>query len=98
MIINICTDAQELGIKAAELAAKIINLVIDEKGGARMAVSTGSSQFETLQSLTQHNIDWKKVEIFHLDEYIGLPVTHPASFRKYLYERFINKINPGSLS
>lgn len=92
MVINICSDAQELGRKAAGLASKIINQAIAEKGEARIAVSTGSSQFETLQSLIQNRIEWQKVEIFHLDEYIGLPVTHPASFRKYLYERFINHI------
>ena len=57
-----------------------------------MVVSTGSSQFEMFQSLIRENVDWARVEIFHLDEYIGLPVTHIASFRKYLYERFINHV------
>lgn len=92
MVIDISTDAPELGKKAAALAALKINDAIGRNGEARIAVSTGSSQFETLQSLLQERIDWGKVEIFHLDEYIGLPVTHPASFRKYLYERFINHI------
>lgn len=92
MIINISVDAQELGSKAAHLAALKINHAIDVKGEARIVVSTGSSQFETLKSLVAHDINWQKVEVFHLDEYIGLPVTHPASFRKYLYERFINLI------
>lgn len=92
MIINISADALELGQRAAVLAAAKINNAIAEKGEARMVVSTGSSQFETLQSLLKEKIDWGKVEVFHLDEYIGLPVTHPASFRKYLYERFINHI------
>lgn len=93
MIINISVDAQELGSKAAQFAALKINHAIDSNGEARIMVSTGSSQFETLQSLVSHKIDWSKVEIFHLDEYIGLPLTHPASFRKYLYERFINHIS-----
>jgi glucosamine-6-phosphate deaminase len=57
-----------------------------------MVVSTGSSQFEMFRALVKENIDWTKVEIFHLDEYIGLPVTHKASFRKYLYERFISLV------
>jgi glucosamine-6-phosphate deaminase len=92
MIINISADALELGQQAAVLAAAKINDAIAEKGEARIMVSTGSSQFETLQSLLNEKIDWGKVEVFHLDEYIGLPVTHPASFRKYLYERFINHI------
>jgi len=57
-----------------------------------MVVSTGSSQFEMFQALIQEEVDWTKVTVFHLDEYIGLPVTHNASFRKYLYERFINLV------
>jgi glucosamine-6-phosphate deaminase len=92
MIINICNDASELGLKAACFTARKLNEAIERKGEARMVVSTGSSQFETLQALLKEDIDWSKVGIFHLDEYIGLPVTHKASFRKYLYERFINHI------
>jgi glucosamine-6-phosphate deaminase len=92
MIINISKNASALGTEAALFAAGRIKEEIRKKGEARMVVSTGNSQFETLQALLKHDIDWGKVEIFHLDEYIGLPVTHPASFRKYLYERFINHI------
>jgi glucosamine-6-phosphate deaminase len=92
MIINISADALELGQHAAVLAAAKINGAIAEKGEARIMVSTGSSQFETLQSLLKEKVDWGKVDVFHLDEYIGLPVSHPASFRKYLYDRFINHI------
>lgn len=92
MIINISPTALELGQRAAHFAAFKLKEAIKEKGEARMVVSTGSSQFETLQSLLTEKVEWEKVEVFHLDEYIGLPVTHIASFRKYLYERFINKI------
>ena len=92
MIINICENAAELGLMASHLAAEKLNDAIRNKGEARMVVSTGSSQFETFQSLLNEMVAWENVEIFHLDEYIGLPVTHPASFRKYLYERFINHI------
>jgi glucosamine-6-phosphate deaminase len=92
MVIHICNDAAELGLKAARFVSKKLNEAIELNGEARMVVSTGSSQFETLQSLLNENVDWEKVEIFHLDEYIGLPATHKASFRKYLYERFINHI------
>jgi glucosamine-6-phosphate deaminase len=92
MIINISADAAELGLQAAQFAAEKLNGAIEQNGEARMVVSTGSSQFETLQALLNQKIEWEKVEVFHLDEYIGLPVTHPASFRKYLYERFINHI------
>lgn len=92
MIINISVNALELGTRAAGFAAGKINEAIQQNGEARLVVSTGSSQFETLQSLINENIAWEKIEVFHLDEYIGLPVTHAASFRKYLNERFISHI------
>jgi glucosamine-6-phosphate deaminase len=93
MIIDISNDAQELGMTAARFTAAKLNDAIGKNGEARLVLSTGSSQFETLNSLLNEKVEWEKVEVFHLDEYIGLPVTHKASFRKYLFERFINKIN-----
>ena len=93
MNIIISNNASELGSKAAKFAAMKLNEAIRINGGARMVVSTGSSQFEIFQALLKEDIEWKQIEIFHLDEYIGLPVTHKASFRKYLYERFINSID-----
>jgi glucosamine-6-phosphate deaminase len=92
MNITITTTAVELGNQAARLVALKLNEAINRNGEARMVVSTGSSQFEMFQALIKEKLDWTKVEIFHLDEYIGLPVTHKASFRKYLYERFINLV------
>ena len=92
MIISISSSAAELGNSAAALAAQKINEAITRQGEARIVVSTGSSQFELFRALIKESIDWPKVEVFHLDEYIGLPVTHKASFRKYLYERFINLV------
>ncbi len=93
MKVEISKDAQKLGIAAARLAAQKINEAVEKKGVARIVVSTGSSQFETLDALLKEKIEWDKVEIFHLDEYIGIPITHKASFRKYLNERFISHIN-----
>ena len=92
MIINISVNALELGSNAARFAAQQLDEAIKQYGEARLVVSTGSSQFETLQSLINENVEWDKIEVFHLDEYIGLPATHVASFRKYLNERFINRI------
>jgi glucosamine-6-phosphate deaminase len=92
MIINISTDASELGVKAAEFAALKLNDAVIRNGGARLLVSTGNSQFETLNALLNEEVDWSKIEVFHLDEYIGLPVTHVASFRKYLTDRFVSRI------
>jgi glucosamine-6-phosphate deaminase len=92
MEISVLADSAELGKKAAGLISQKLNEIITEKGEARMIVSTGSSQFEMFQALVKENVDWPRVEVFHLDEYIGLPLTHIASFRKYLYERFINQV------
>src|SRR5664279_2777035 len=92
MIISICEDASELGIQAAHFAAIKLKEAIEQKGEARIVVSTGASQFETFQALLKEDIEWERVEVFHLDEYIGLPVTHKASFRKYLNDRFISHV------
>jgi glucosamine-6-phosphate deaminase len=92
MIINISKNASELGIRAAQFTTKKLNEAIKRNGEARLVVSTGSSQFETFEALIKEEVEWERVEVFHLDEYIGLPITHLASFRKYLYDRFINKV------
>lgn len=92
---NICIDAtkEKIGQLAAEEATKIIKRVISEKGFASIILATGASQFEVLKALVSTDeIDWSKVIMFHLDEYIDLPATHPASFRKYLLERFVNLV------
>ena len=92
MIISISKDSNELGLSAAHFAAKKIKEAVHLNGEARMVVSTGASQFETFQALLEEEIEWERVEVFHLDEYIGLPVTHEASFRKYLNDRFISHV------
>ena len=91
MKIIISQTAEDLGRRAAEESARIINAAIADHGCARIVLSTGQSQFETLKYLVEKDVDWSKVEMFHLDEYVDLPITHIASFRKYLKERFIDK-------
>ena len=93
MEVNILENPAELGQVAAKVCADIINDAIAQQGKARIALSTGASQFETIQALVESDVDWSKVEMFHLDEYIGLPESHPASFRKYLKERLLSKVN-----
>ncbi len=88
-------DSAELGKEAAKLSAEIIKKAIAEKGRARIVLSTGASQFDTLKALIETDVDWSKVEMYHLDEYRDLPETHPASFRKYLKDRFISQVNLG---
>ena len=83
---------EEIGKAAAAKGAALIREALDNKGFANIIVATGSSQFEMLSSLTREGIDWERVTAFHLDEYIGLPLSHPASFRKYLKERFVDLV------
>jgi glucosamine-6-phosphate deaminase len=88
-------NAKELGIAAGNAAAHLIRKAIEEQGHANIILATGTSQFETLDQLVAApGIDWSKVVMFHLDEYINLPSSHPASFRKYLRERFLGKLPP----
>ncbi|MEO9004085.1 MAG: glucosamine-6-phosphate deaminase [Ginsengibacter sp.] len=93
MKINIQQDFENLGIEAGKEAAILIRKAIKENGEANVILATGSSQFETLKQLiVEKDIEWDKVTMFHLDEYIGLPLSHKASFRKYLQERFLDKV------
>jgi glucosamine-6-phosphate deaminase len=94
MKIIITNNPAELGKSAGRLAAALIREAIQKKGQANIILATGTSQFETLRQLITEDIDWSKVVMFHLDEYIGLPETSPASFRKYLKERFLEKVGP----
>ena len=93
MNIQIKDTPAQLGQAAGAAAGDRIRNAIRQQGGANIILATGTSQFETLnQLILETNIDWEKVTMFHLDEYIGLPDTHPASFRKYLKERFLAKV------
>jgi glucosamine-6-phosphate deaminase len=86
-------DRSALSRAAARLAAEGLRRAIHDQGQARIVAATGASQFEFLDALTAAgDVDWSRVEMFHLDEYVGLPLSHPASFRKYLLERLIGKV------
>ncbi|RXZ76648.1 glucosamine-6-phosphate deaminase [Paenibacillaceae bacterium] len=95
MQINIFENPNQMGLESAIVSSQIINAAIKEKGSARIVLSTGASQFEFLEHFIKMDIEWDKVEMFHLDEYIALPESHPASFRKYLKERFLQHVNIG---
>lgn len=93
MDIKIFQSPQQLGKAAGAKASALIKEAIKENGTANIILATGMSQFEVLNYLiAQKDIDWSKVVMFHLDEYIDLPLTHGASFRKYLQERFLDKV------
>jgi glucosamine-6-phosphate deaminase len=92
MLIRVFSDKSTLGHAAADQAAHAIRKAISERGAARIIAATAASQLEFLDALTKEpGIDWGKVEAFHLDEYIGLPITHPGSFRKMLMEQLVSK-------
>ena len=89
------TTKLETSKAAAKAASAKLREAIDTDGHANFIVATGASQFDFLGALTDDNaIDWTKTTMFHLDEYIGISVTHPASFRKYLQERLVDIAHP----
>jgi glucosamine-6-phosphate deaminase len=92
MVLKVFPDKKSLGQAAATQAAKAIRRALRERGHARVVAATAVSQAEFLDALVREpDIDWVRVEVFHLDEYIGLPITHPASFRKMLLEELVQR-------
>ena len=95
MHIHVSATERELGNQAARIGGDAITDAIAKHGSASIVIATGASQFEMLKSLTKNPaIDWSRVTVFHLDEYVGLPEDHPASFRRYIRERFLALIGP----
>jgi len=92
MLLRVFSDRPALGAAAAKQAATAIRRAVASHGKARVVAATAASQREFLIALTSTSeIDWSKVEVFHLDEYIGLPITHPGSFRKMLLEQLVQR-------
>ena len=97
MKITVHADAASLGAAAAADVAQAIAEAVQSRGRARIIVATGASQFTFLEALVARtDVPWPQVDAFHLDEYLGLPITHPASFRKYLNERLFSRVPVGS--
>ncbi|MCA9214207.1 MAG: glucosamine-6-phosphate deaminase [Planctomycetales bacterium] len=92
MNINTFDTKTAMGSRAAEIGGQHIADACAARGEANVIVATGASQFEMLESLASQNLPWHQVNFFHLDEYIGLPIAHPASFRLYLWQRFASKL------
>lgn len=96
MKIEVHKTKKECGAAAAERVAEILRNAIAAQGHASFVAATGASQFEFLKALTgETSIDWERTTMYHLDEYIGLPEHHPATFRRYLRERLIDRVHPG---
>lgn len=92
MRLHVLSSKEEMARAAAKRAAQGLNAAIAERGTANLVLATGASQFEMLATLVKLPVAWRQVTAFHLDEYIGLPVEHPASFRRYLSERFAARL------
>jgi glucosamine-6-phosphate deaminase len=97
MDIRIFDTRPAMAKAAAERAAVVLKETIASAGRANVIAATGASQFEFLEALTATpGIDWSRTVFFHLDEYVGIPDSHPASFRRYLRERIVEKVRPGA--
>jgi len=93
MEVVVCKTKQDLARQAADRGAEDIRRAVAQRGRANIILATGASQFEMLAALVgEPDVDWGKVTAFHLDEYPGMPASHPASFRKYLKERFVDRL------
>ncbi len=90
--VQIQANKSALGKAAAEYGATAIREAVRRRGAATIVIATGASQFGMLAALVRQDVDWSRVTAFHLDEYIAMPATHPASFRRYLNERFVSLV------
>lgn len=97
MQLIISNTKEELGVKSAIHTANLVKEAIKKQGYARILLSTGASQFPFFLEFVKQDIDWSKVEMFHLDEYVGISEDHPASFKRYLLDRFVNIVKPGKV-
>ena len=97
MKLIISNTKEELGKASAIHTAELVNKAISTQGYARILLSTGASQFPFFEEFIKQDIDWSRVEMFHLDEYVGISENHPASFKRYLLDRFVLKVNPGKV-
>lgn len=95
--VQVYQSKQALAEAAAVWVSALLDEAIREKGSAHLILATGASQFELVESLKKQAIDWSHITVFHLDEYKGMPITHPASFRKYLKERILDEVQPAQV-
>ena len=94
LTINVFETKAELGRTAADFVTETLSAAILRNGTASMILATGVSQFEFLDALSNSPLEWSKITTFHLDEYKDMSVKHPASFRKYLHERILDRVKP----
>jgi glucosamine-6-phosphate deaminase len=92
--VEVYPDEDSLGQAAADAAAQVLRAAVSQRGQANVIVATGNSQLSFYAALRERrDIDWPKVNMFHMDEYIGMPADHPASFRRYLHEKIVDPVH-----
>lgn len=92
--VSVYGSSTEAGTAAAEKAAEIIRSAIAGQGIARVIAATGNSQIPLVNALVEQDIDWHRVELFHMDEYAGMAADHPSSFRHWIRTRISDKVRP----
>jgi glucosamine-6-phosphate deaminase len=95
--VRIYKSEEEAGNQAADFVAGELNAAIEKRGSANLILATGTSQFSFIKALQSKTLDWGKISVFHLDEYTGIPESHPASFRHYLRERILDSVRPAEV-
>ncbi len=96
LAVSVYPDNGSLGKAAAAQAAAVLNAAIAAHGHANAILATGNSQLTMLATLCEVSVDWSRVTLFHMDEYVGLPATHSASFRKFLHDKIVDKVHPAA--
>lgn len=97
LAVEVHPDEAAMGTAAAERAAAVINSALAERGAARVVIATGNSQYAFTDALVGQDIDWSRVTVFHMDEYVGIDADHPASFQRWIKERIEDKLNPATV-
>ena len=92
--VKIYSTQADMAVDAARLAHGLLKAAIDKNGSAAAILATGNSQLQFLEQLIKHDLNWSKITLFHMDEYLGLSKDHPASFRRYMRERVEQRVKP----
>lgn len=95
--VEVHPDEPAMGAAAAHRAAEVIRSAIAARGSARVVLATGNSQYAFTDALTRETVDWSRVTVFHMDEYVGLADDHPASFQRWIRERVADRLRPATV-
>jgi glucosamine-6-phosphate deaminase len=92
--VRVFPSARELDVDSADDAAGVLQTAVTERGVANAMFATGNSQLGFLDELVTREVDWSKVVVFHMDEYVGVGPDHPAGFGRYIRERIADRVHP----